>query len=153
KDSTGYPVRLYLVGIIAGALIPALVLAGWLANRSASSARLEIEKSAQLRARNITAAVDREIVAMQSILAALATSHSLESGDWEAFHRQAAEVARRLQLQIVLRKPHGNEQLINTAFAWGTPLKVQIPFAIEEATQELQRTGQPVVSNLIYAPL
>ncbi len=62
-------------------LIPGLLIAGWLAYLSAKSERAQIEQGAIQRAHEIAAAIDREIIGMQNLLAVLASSHALYIDD------------------------------------------------------------------------
>ncbi len=92
EDGAGYSVRTYFGALVLLILIPGLLIAGWLAYRSAQSERAQIEQDARQRVREIAGSIDREIIGTQNLLAVLASSHSLHTGDIEGFHRQAVEV-------------------------------------------------------------
>ena len=68
--------------------------------------------------------IDREVVSVQNMLVALASSPHLQAKNLEAFHHQASQVAREIGTQIVLRDPQRDEQLVNTAVPWGEKLPV-----------------------------
>jgi PAS domain S-box-containing protein len=150
---TGYPIRIYFVVMVGAIIVPALLVAGWLAGNAAASERARIEQNAQLRAREIAVAIDREIISIKNIVTALASSHLLQTGDIEGFYRQAVEVAGQLGLQIVLRDLPGDRQIFNTALPRGASLGRGFPPAIVEAEAEARRTGKPAVSNLFFGPL
>lgn len=134
-------------------LLATLSLAAWLAFRSVSPAREQLENNARQKAREILAAVEREIVGVQNILLALASSRSLQNAELEQFHRRAADVARRLNLQIVLRDAKTGQQLINTAFPPNTLLFEATPFAARDAAEQAQLSGEPTVSGVIFEPI
>jgi signal transduction histidine kinase len=68
--------------------------------------------------------LDRELKNATNILTALSTSHFLQVGDLKSFHEHASEVARRLDIRIVLRDANTRGQLLNTATPWGMPISV-----------------------------
>lgn len=130
-----------------------LTLAGWLAFQSVTSEQTQIEQSAHHRAREITTAIEREIVSTQNLLTALASSHLLQDGQLEQFHRQAVEVARQLNIQIVLRDSKTDQYLLNTRFPWGTPLPQAVPVPIRDVSEQSLRSGEPVVTGVIFDQL
>jgi len=133
-------------------LIPGLLIAGWLAHLSATSERLQIQQDAAQRAREITAAIDHEILGAQNLLAVLAGSHALQTEDFEAFHRQLVEISRRLNMQVVLRDPLLDRQVLNTARPWGQASSASVTPEMARDEQEALRTGKPVVSSVFFAP-
>jgi hypothetical protein len=114
--------RLYVMAIVFIILVPGLILAGLLAMSSARSERAQLEQSAKSKARETTAAIERDVIGTENLLITLAGSPSLQSGDIEAFYGQAADVSRKLGLLITLWDVHLDLQVINAAFPWGTPL-------------------------------
>lgn len=139
-----------LIAVLAA--FPALILAGYLAVHSASVERAHLELRAQEQTEEARTAVERDILAIQDTLIALASSPFLQLGDIEGFYRQASDVSRQIGLQLVLHDTHLN-QLLNTGLPPGTPLDAATPVQVTEAYQELLRTGKPVVSDLFFAPL
>jgi hypothetical protein len=103
-------------------LLPALLLGGWLASRSALSERVQVERNLHQKAREVLLDVDQEIVAAMSMLTALASSHFLQTGDFAAFRRQAVEVSQQIGMQIVLLDLGRHEQVVNTALPEGASL-------------------------------
>jgi hypothetical protein len=110
------------------------------------------EERARLSARQLVLAVDRELIRPTLMLEALATSPLLQTGDLAAFHGRASEISRGLDVTIVLRAPGNPVQLVNTAVLWGAPLAGGNP-DIPAFEEEVVRTRQPVVSDLIHGPL
>ena len=145
-------IRLSIVTIAAVILIPLLFVGGWLASQFANSERALLEQNAEHEARGITALIDREITNTKGVLAALANSPYLQTGEVEAFYRQALAVSRQLGIQIVLRDPNLDEQLINTEFPWGTPLRGIRPER-READNKLLASGEVFVTGVFLGPL
>jgi PAS domain S-box-containing protein len=83
----------------------------------------------------------------------LGTSAHLKSGDLEAFHRQVVDLSRRLEVQIVLRDPKLDRQVVHSAFPWGTPLVLASPPERRKAEEQIRLTRQPAVTDLFFGPL
>ena len=149
-----YSVRVYVSAIVAIILIPVLVMAGWLAVSWAASERAQLEQSAEHKSQEVLAEIDREIVSATSMLTALATSHALHIGDFEAFHRKAVEVARQLGFQILLRDPTLDQQIVSTLVPWGgPPRRGGLTDERREAEREVTHSGKPAVSNFFVGPV
>ena len=144
--------RAYLIALVTALLLVALAFAGVLLVHFARTDETRVMQQLGQTSRDITRAIDREITATIGILKVLATSHYLQSGDLEGFHRQASDLARQLDVQIVLRDPFRKMPLVDTALPWGAPLPAgsDVVAAQEENTL---RTGRPTVSNLFFGPL
>jgi PAS domain S-box-containing protein len=87
-----------------------------------------VQEDALSVARRISADVDREVVGLQNTLRVLATSPTLATGDFAAFHRQAVGIAKVLGVAVIVKDETGR-QLVNTRRAWGEPLPVSLPEA------------------------
>jgi PAS domain S-box-containing protein len=153
EDGASHSVRAYFGVLVVVVLIPGLLIAGWLSYLSAKSARQQIEQDAIHRAHEIAAAIDREIVNTLNLLAVLSTSHSLQTGDFQAFHRQAVEIARQLKIQVVLRDPRADRQVLNSALPWGAQLPEGVPLQFKADEEKAMLTGRAVVSNVFLAPV
>src|SRR6476659_5646006 len=119
--SKGYSVRVALSALVAAILLPALLFGGWLTLRSADAERLQLEKNLHQEAQQIVSEVDREIVGTIYLLTALASSFALQTDNIEAFRNQALEVSQKLGVQIVLRDPKRDVQIVNTAIQGSPP--------------------------------
>jgi len=139
--------RIYVIAILAVVLVPALILVGYLAMRSARLERAHLEQRAQDQAREATAAVEREVIAVQNVLLALSSSPFLQRNEIEAFYGQAADVSRKTGLVFVLHDTH-LKQLVNTALPWGKSLDVEPLPQVRASYEELLRSGHPGVSDL-----
>jgi len=148
-----YSARGYVVALVAVILIPALLLAGWLAVWSAQSERAQLEQSARNQTREVIGVIDREVIGVRNLLLGLAASPSLQVDDLRAFHAQATSVSKITRRQIVLLDRRLNAQVVNTAFPWGAQLRLAIPAARLESEAELVRTERPVVSGVFFGPL
>jgi two-component system, NarL family, sensor histidine kinase UhpB len=129
-------------------LVPALIFAGVLTLWSARVERLHLEDNANSEARAVTAVIERNIAFLQITLEALASSPSLESENFNAFFSQAAEVSRKINLQIALRDVHLDQQVLDTAFPFGFPLSGGMQYPRADGEQELLRSGKPIVTNV-----
>ena len=134
----------------AALVLPGLVLASILLWRYASAERHHYEEETLGTAQRIMAAVDRELVGIQSAAQALATSSSLLDGNFEAFQRQAEMTLRSWaphkpnDYAIVVRDTAG-QQVANTRVPWGSPLPKG---ANQPVDQQVIATKQPVVQDL-----
>jgi PAS domain S-box-containing protein len=142
--------RLWLVALVAAALVPALLFGGWLTFSSAQSERALLERNADNKAKEVMADIDHEIATATAMLTALASSHFLQTGDYSGFHGQAVEVSRQLNVQIVLRDATSGQQIVNASVNWGETLPQTIAAESLSAMQEALKTGKPTISNVFY---
>lgn len=145
-----YTIRQCLVAFGAALVLPGLVFAAILLWRYADSERSRYEEEALGTAQRIMAAVDRELVGIQSAAQALASSSSLLDGNFEAFQRQAAMTLQSWSSQrtdnyaVVVRDVTG-QQVANTRVPWGSPLPKGANLPID---QQVIATKQPVIQDL-----
>lgn len=149
----GYSLRACLIAFVPIILLPILVLGWWLAAQTAASERAVIERQAEQEVRGITVLIDREINNAKNILTVLATSDYLQDGDIEGFYRKASEVARRLNTQITLRDPYLDEQVMNTAVAWGTARLRGIPEERSDVDKMFIDSKAAVVTDVFFGPV
>jgi two-component system sensor histidine kinase UhpB len=142
--------RAYLIAIVVVVLAPALISGGLLTASFARSERAQIEQSARDQTREAGAAIERDIVAIQHVLMTLAGSHFLQTGDIEAFYKQAANVSRQVGVVITLRDPRLDQQIVNTARPWGSPPPSAPHAPFSEAEKETLRSGKSVVTNVFF---
>ena len=148
-----FSIRIQFAVLVFAVLSPIVPVAWWLASQSATSERNRIEQSILQKATEISMIIDREVVSVQNMLVALASSPHLQAKNFEAFHHQASQVAREIGTQIVLRDPQRDEQLVNTAVPWGEKLLRGVPSPRYQAEEEARHSRKPVVSNLFFGPL
>jgi signal transduction histidine kinase len=117
------PIRVYLIILVLGAMLPGALLTGILVWRAFDNNRTVTERRLLESARVDAAAIDREFAGIIRILEALATSPALDRHDLEAFHEDASRVHATQSgwYSIVLLSLAG-QQLVSTRVAWGTPL-------------------------------
>jgi two-component system, NarL family, sensor histidine kinase UhpB len=142
--------RLWLVALVAAALVPALLFGGWLSFSSAQSERALLERNADNKTKEVMADIDHEIATATAMLTALASSHFLQTTDYAGFHSQAVEVSRQLNVQIVLRDATTGQQIVNASVNWGEALPQTIAAESLSAMQEALQTGKPTISNVFY---
>src|SRR6476469_9436321 len=96
------PIRAHLLIFGLLVLAPTLFIAGLITVRYAQSTRETIENTAQDKAHDFAIAVERRLIDMEVALGALATSPSLDSGDFAAFYKQAKAVVPSPEYIIAL---------------------------------------------------
>jgi signal transduction histidine kinase len=144
------PLRVYLLLLVLGAMLPGAVLTAILVAQTFAGNRAVIERRLMDAARVDAAAVDRELDAIIRTLEVLATSPALAANDLHTFHGEAV----RLQsgqpgwYTVLLLSPEG-QQIVSTRLPRGAPL----PEALEPASvQEVVRRAAPVVGVLAPGP-
>ena len=148
----GVSVHVYLAGVVAAILIPALLFGGWLTLRSTGSERSLLELNSESKASQVMADIDDDIAAAKATLIALASSHYLQVEDFAGLHRQCVDVARQLGAQFVLRDTADGHQIINSALPWGESLPKEIPREAMAAMTAAMQSGGPTVSNVFFSP-
>ena len=138
-----FSTRALLVLLIVLLLGPGLLFTGLLLLRYASVERHRYALEALTTARQIAAVIDRDLNGLVTTLGTLTTSTRLQAGDLAAFYLQAKQVSEITGANIVLRAPDG-QQLVNTAYPWGTPLSPS-HLAIDS---EVAASRKPVVSGV-----
>src|SRR5687768_11731800 len=86
------PLRLYLLILVLGAILPGALLTGILVWRALASNRAVSERRLIESARVDAAALDREFAATISTLQVLGASEALEKDDLETFYYEAQRV-------------------------------------------------------------
>jgi two-component system, NarL family, sensor histidine kinase UhpB len=142
-------IRAYVGAIATLILVPALIVAAWLATLWAASERAQLEQAAEYKVREIAADIDREIVGTQNMLTVLASSHFLQNRDLGSFHAQAATLTRRLEVPIVLLDHSLARQVVNTGVPWGIPLP-SVPVSRSEDELRSLRLGNAAVTNVFF---
>jgi signal transduction histidine kinase/CheY-like chemotaxis protein len=144
------PLRVYLLILILGSILPGALLTAILVWRAFANNREVGERRLLESARVDASALDRNFESTIDTLQALATSPNLDRGDLEAFYQEG----RRVQVTqpgwytIILLSMDG-QQLVSTRLPWGTPLlHVVEPGSLER----LIRTRQPVVGLVKAEP-
>lgn len=137
---------------MAVVLVPALLAGWWFAARSADEQRALIDRQAEQAARGIIALIENEIRIARSVVVSLANARSIVSGDFRHFDTRTKQIAKQLDMQIILADPYLNRQITNTAIPWGAPLPPGLAFIREAIDQELSQRPGPVVSNVFFAP-
>ncbi|WP_205481337.1 ATP-binding protein [Sphingomonas arenae] len=117
----GRSVARHLVLFGAALALPVLILVAILTWHGATEERARTATQVEEVAASAVAALDREMVAYQSMLTALTTSPSLEAGDLRIFHERARRLALQEGIVISLRTRDGR-QVLRSDTRFGTPL-------------------------------
>jgi len=145
--------RVFVIAVLIVILVPAFVFASFLAVSSARLERAQLEQNAQNKSREVAAAIDREVIAIENVLVTLASSSHLQAGDLEAFYRKAVNASRAVGVVIVLRDTQRDQQAVNTAFSFGTQLAQGTRPPRSEADEQVLRSGKPIVTNVYFGRL
>lgn len=145
-----YPLRIHLVVLVAGALLPVLLFSLFLTRRLVDDERTSVERRVLESARAQMQAIDGELGGTVRALQSLAQSERLDVGDFQVFHERARRALRGQPSwhSVVLTNLEG-QQVMNTSVDWGTPLTPSIDV---ESLQRLIQTRAPVVGNLQKDP-
>ena len=139
----GRSVARHLVLFGAALALPVLILVAILTWRDALGERARAETQVEEVAASAATALDREVVAYQSMLTALTTAPSLEAGDLQAFHDRIRRMALQEGIVISLRTPDGR-QILRSDASFGAPLSRKSLPIDRRAIAE----GKPAVGNL-----
>ena len=124
----GFSTQVYLVMLVIALIGPGLVFTAILLARYAATERSRFEQDARENVRGIALSIDRDAAGLVSVLQTLATSPRLKDGEFAAFDAQARLVRDATGLEIMLRRPDG-QQVVDTALTPGMPLPVTpLPF-------------------------
>ena len=134
-----------LAVLCIGLLVPTLLFVAILLWRFAASERSRAEEEARGVSHALAVALDREIGGVLTTLQALATSPSLQTGDFAAFYAQASEMRRLQHIHISLRDTAGHT-ILTTRAPLGTT--VAVPQRLAQADQDVLRTGAAKVTDM-----
>ncbi|WP_082502547.1 HWE histidine kinase domain-containing protein [Methylobacterium sp. Leaf100] len=138
--------QVYLIALVVALIGPGLLFTAILLVRYAGTERARFEQDARENVRSIALSVDRDTAGLVSVLQTLATSPRLRDSEFANFDTQARLVRDAVGLDLLLRRPDG-QQLVNTAVPIGAPMpKGSLPF-----DREISAGGQrAVVSGLLH---
>ncbi|WP_370459150.1 ATP-binding protein [Aggregicoccus sp. 17bor-14] len=150
RPASVQPLRLHLLRLVVGVLLPAVAFAGLLVFQLAGAERAAVERRVQGSARALTEAFDREMSGSIRTLQALAQSSHLERGELEAFHAECQRVLRTQPTwrSVALATPDART-LAHTAAAWGEPMP---PVVERESFERAVAAGAPLVGSLARGP-
>jgi two-component sensor histidine kinase len=139
------PIGLFLFVLALVALVPAFGFSAVLLQRNNEAQEKVVETLITGTARSIMQAVDREITANISTLRVLATTPSLEGGDFEGFYNQVKDALEGTSTYVYLLDDK-YYSILSTRSDFGTPpiLSSDIPSA-----QKAFESREVVVSGLV----
>ena len=142
--------RTYLLTLTIGVVVPVLCFAGYLIIGLSRTERKAIERGLIETTGALTSSVDRELTSTITTLETLATSRSLDRGDYNMFFEEVTRVLdnedRHGWLTINLASPDGRP-LMNSAGPAGAPLLL----ADVATVKRTAASAQPVISDLLPA--
>ena len=140
-------IRTHLGLMAAAILLPVVVFSAVALQQLRDGERDAALRGLYETARATALIVDRELVSSIAALELLARSPLLETGDLQAFYKQALLVNKRNASWTVLMDANG-QQLINTKLAFGAQLPAS-PSAFTDLQQTVMMTQKPLVSDLL----
>src|SRR6516225_1209062 len=141
--SLGIPARLTMLALVTA--LPLVAVGSFAFLRSVDDQRAQMQSDVKQMVESFGADVDREISAIWAELQVLATSPSLQSGNFQEFDQQMRAALKIRGTAIVLHDTHG-QQLLSTNRPFGEPL----PRATNsEMHDRVVATGKPQISDLI----
>jgi PAS domain S-box-containing protein len=145
RFSSPRSIRFWLILLAAVCVLPAVLVAILLIDRSYHQERKTLERDTVATARALGQAIDAELVGIQAVLEMLAISWHLEAGNLAEFYEQARIAMRITRGNNVLLTTARGQQLLNTLLPIGEPLP---PRGNPELLQEVVQTGRPAISDL-----
>lgn len=150
KAKRATSIRSSLAWLVAGCLLPALVMAAVLLSYDYRRQRAELVRDTIAHARGMVYVVDREFAGAEMSLRTLSTSPSLATQDFAAFQAQAVDVLRKHYANNIVLIDAGGQQRVNTARPYGQPL----PKATNvNQLERVLKSGRSDVSDLFIGPV
>mgnify|MGYP001186295077 CR=1 FL=1 len=143
---TGRPIAFYLIALVLAILLPALVVALVLINRTNDAQQDVLAALTNATVQAMSQAIDREITGMTTTLRVLSTSESIEQGDMAAFHRRAVTALAGTGTYFVAVDAQ-LQQLLNTRVPFGEALG---PTSDPETAQRALERGVATISPIFF---
>lgn len=143
-------IRFRLAWLVIACVLPVWLAAGSIVYFAYQEKRETIEGRLLETARALSQVVDRELAIIESALDALATSPSLSSGDFTAFHSQARELLKTYEGADIIVAEATGQQLVNTYRPVGSPLPKR---AVNDAVRRVFEEGRASVTGLFKGAL
>jgi len=140
--------RRQLAFFAAALCLPLLAFMAYILFNLAIAERERLEARASEAARDLSAAIDRELLGLTSALEVLAVSPQLQVGDVRGFHAKASQVDDRLGFNAVLRTPDG-QQLVNLRRPYGS----QLPSTPQPSDADVLSSREPIILDLLDGPV
>ncbi len=144
------PVRIHLLILTAAAVVPVWLFAAYLLAQYAMNERVRFERDAIQVARQVSLAVEGELTNLRTVLAGLAKSSVLMSGDLKTLHAEALRVVDGSDRIIILRDLD-RRQILNTQLPYGAPLPPAVPLETSDVVKI--NDNQPTTSDVYASPI
>ena len=144
------PLRLHLVLLVVGALLPLIVMGGWFLVRDAEARRLDTRQRMVETTRALTLALDKQIEASFATLRTLAHLRSLAEGDFDRFGDTAAAVlADQPEWSMMMLLDPAGRPVLTVAPPGSLTGPAPTRVTDLEVVERVLHTGAPAVSNLL----
>ena len=143
-----FPLRIHLLSLVIGIVLPALIVSGLLVRRVVNDNRAAVDRQLLDAARAQATIVDRELIGTVRALQGLADSDLLAKDDLPAFRGQVVRALRNQPAwyAVVLSKPDG-EQLLSTAEPSGADL---LPAADTAAFTRVAASREAMIGDVRF---
>jgi two-component sensor histidine kinase len=146
RQARSRPLVFYLVAVVLAILIPALIVALVLLNRTSAAQEDVLRALTNATAQAIGHSVDREIAGMTTTLRVLSTSGFLRSGNFAEFHDRSVQALAGTGTYMIA-VDDADRQLLNTRVPFGSEMGP----TSDGATAALARErGVATVSGVFY---
>src|SRR6266478_5319810 len=143
RRTLGIQARLMMLALVTA--LPLVAVASFAILRTVDDQRAQIQSDVRQMVESFLADVDREVSAISAELQVLATSPSLQTGDFREFDQQMRAALQIRGTSIVLHDTHA-QQLLSTNRPFGEPL----PRASNnQMLGRVVESGKPQISDLI----
>ncbi|UVK57399.1 PAS domain-containing protein (plasmid) [Mesorhizobium sp. AR02] len=132
-------VRSHLLGLIAAAIIPVWLFAGYLLVQFALHERSRFEQDAVQTAKQVSLVVEGELLNLRTVLDGLSKSAALANGDMQTFNSEALDLVQGTDRVIVLRDLAGR-QLMSTEARYGADMPASEPIT-DHDREEIKTAG------------
>ena len=138
------PLKTRLIWLVVVCIVPACLVAAYIAVESYGRERASIERDLLATTRALMLAVDRDVASIQASLQVLAVAPTLKSGDFAEFYLQAVEFAQDYPGSNILLCDEPGQEIVNTLRPFGEPLPKR---ANIDVVHEIFSSGRPRVSD------
>ena len=130
-------------------VLPALVFIALQYRSAIVEKQVELERHGLEQTRSVASDVERELSIKRAQLAAIATSPTLRTGDFAAFHAQAIAALAGRSGRVALLRADG-AHLLNTLQPYGTQLAASL---LTAEIRDVLATGGPAETDLFHSTI
>ena len=145
-----YSLRNSLFVLVVVCVLPAVAVSSYLVYSNYQLRKQKTYGDTVLLAHKISAALDRELSAIESGLRVLSTAESLRDGDLRRFHRITRDALKSQIVHNYLLTDREGRQVVNTLLPFGEALPTT---GMPPELDAVFRTGNTVLTDMFTGPL